>query len=65
VLQLQLAAVAVFALLSTGIVATPLTMTIRGIAAAATVAWFVRMLVRIGKATQSNGREVGPGHGRE
>jgi len=63
VLQLQLAAVAVFALLSAGVSATPLTMTIRGIAAAGTVAWFLRLLVRIGKAPESGGREAGPGQG--
>jgi hypothetical protein len=49
-LQLQLAAVVVFALLSAGIAVTPLTMTIRAIVAAGAVAWFLRLLVRTGKA---------------
>jgi O-antigen/teichoic acid export membrane protein len=49
-LQLQLAGVAVLALLSAGIAETPLTLTIRAIAGAGTVAWFVRVLVRIAKA---------------
>ena len=48
-LQAQLAGAVGFALLSTGIAATPLTLTIRTIAAAGTVAWFLRVLVRIGK----------------
>jgi O-antigen/teichoic acid export membrane protein len=62
-LQLQLAGVAAFALLSTGIADTPFTLTIRAVAAAGTVAWFLRMLVRIGKAPQSTLRRIGSGHG--
>jgi len=55
-LQVQLAAVVVFALLSAGVAATPLTITIRAIAAAVTVVWFLRMLVRVGKPPVSNAR---------
>jgi hypothetical protein len=53
-LQLQLAGTVVFALLSAGIADTPLTLTIRAVAAAGTVAWFLRMLVRITATAKSS-----------
>jgi O-antigen/teichoic acid export membrane protein len=58
-LQLQLAGVAVFALLSAGLADTPFTLTIRAIAVAGTAAWFLRMFVRIGKASQNAPRPAG------
>lgn len=59
-LQLQLAGVAVLALLSAGTAQTPLTLTIRAVIAAATVAWFLRVLVRIGKAPDNTAGSLKP-----
>jgi O-antigen/teichoic acid export membrane protein len=48
-LQLTLAAAATLALLSATLGETPLTLTLRAIAGAGTVIWFLRLLTRIGK----------------
>jgi O-antigen/teichoic acid export membrane protein len=49
-LQAQLAGVAGLALLSAGLAQTPLALTIRAVVAVGTAAWFLRLLLRIGKA---------------
>ena len=59
-LQLQLAGVAALALLSAGTAQTPLDLTIRAVIAAATVAWFLRVLVRIGKAPDNTAGSLNP-----
>jgi len=48
-LQLQLASVAVFAVLSAGLPSGPVVLTVRAVAAVGCVAWFLRELTRIGK----------------
>jgi hypothetical protein len=48
-LQLQLAGVAVFVVLSAGIADTPVVLAVRVVAAAGCVVWFLRELTRIGK----------------
>jgi O-antigen/teichoic acid export membrane protein len=48
-LQLQLAGVAVFAVLSAGIADTPILLAVRVVVAAGCVVWFLRELTRIGK----------------
>jgi O-antigen/teichoic acid export membrane protein len=49
VLQLQLAGVAVFAVLSAGIADTPVVLAVRVVAATGCVVWFLRELMRIGR----------------
>ena len=55
-LQLQLTGVAVFAVLSAGLTDTPVVLTVRAVAAAGCVVWFLRELTRIGKAPRTTGR---------
>jgi len=52
-LQLQLAGVAVFAVLSAGIADTPVVLTVRAVVAAGCVVWFLRELTRIGKESRN------------
>ena len=50
-LQLQLAGAAMFAVLSAGLADTPVVLTVRAVATAGCVAWFLRELTRIGRAS--------------
>ena len=59
-LRLQLGAVTVLALLSSGVPDTALTLTLRGIAGAAAGVWFLLLLVRIGRTSQQDPPIVGP-----
>ena len=45
-----------FAVLSAGLADTPVVLSVRAVAAAGCVVWFLRELTRIGKASRTTGR---------